>query len=78
MSRMHTAPWAQWILETPQQEMEMVVFRQHTTYGLGRRAALQHHPTGDLGRGWRTVGGMWTDRIRSYTTTTLTLGPQLR
>jgi hypothetical protein len=40
----------------------------------GRRAALQHHPTADLGRanGWRTVGGMWTDQVRNiFTTPTL-------
>ena len=46
----------------------------------GRRAALQHRPTADSGRanGWRTVGGMWTDHVRSYTTPTLALGPRLR
>ena len=46
----------------------------------GRRAALQHRPTADSGRtnGWRTVGGMWADHIRSYSTTTLALGPELR
>ena len=54
---------AQWILEAS-----------------GRRAALQHRPTADSGRanGWRTVGGMWTDHVRSYTTPTLALGPRLR
>jgi hypothetical protein len=46
----------------------------------GRRAALQHPPTADSGRGngWRTVGGMWTDHVRSYSTPTLALGPRLR
>ena len=54
---------AQWILEAS-----------------GRRAALQHRPTADSGRanGWRTVGGMWTDHVRSYSTPTLVLGPRLR
>ena len=54
---------AQWILEAS-----------------GRRAALQHRPTADSARanGWRTVGGMWTDHVRSYTTPTLALGPRLR
>jgi hypothetical protein len=28
--------------------------------------------------GWRTIGGMWTDHVRSYTTPTLALGPRLR
>jgi hypothetical protein len=53
---------AQWILEAS-----------------GRRAALQHRPTADLGRanGWCTVGGMWTDHVRSYTTPTLAPGPRL-
>jgi hypothetical protein len=46
----------------------------------GRRAALQHRPTADSGRanGWRTVGGMWTEHVRSYSTPTLVLGPRLR
>ena len=46
----------------------------------GRRAALQPRPTADSGRanGWRTVGGMWTDRVRSYTIPALALGPRLR
>ena len=46
----------------------------------GRHAALQHRPTADSGRtnGWRTVEGMWTDHIRSYTTPALALGPELR
>jgi hypothetical protein len=41
--------------------------------------ALQHRPTANSGRanGWRTIGGMWTDHVRSYTTPTLALGPQL-
>ena len=45
----------------------------------GRGAALQHRPTADSGRanGWRTVEGMWTDHICSYTTPTLALGPEL-
>ena len=43
----------------------------------GRRAALQHRPTADSDRanGRRTVGGMWTDHVPSYTTPTLALGP---
>jgi hypothetical protein len=54
---------AQWILEAS-----------------GRRAAFQHRPTADSGRanGWRTVGGMWTDHVRSYTVPTRALGPRLR
>jgi hypothetical protein len=46
----------------------------------GRRAAFQHRPTADSGpaNGWRTVDGMWTDHVRSYTTPTLALGPRLR
>ena len=46
----------------------------------GRRAALQHRPTADSGRanGWRTIGGMWSDRVRSYTIPNLALGPRLR
>jgi hypothetical protein len=46
----------------------------------GGRVALQHRPTADSGRanGWRTVRGMWTDHVRSYTTSTLALGPRLR
>jgi hypothetical protein len=46
----------------------------------GRRAVLQHRPTADSGRtdGWNTVEGMWTDHVRTYTTSTLALGPRLR
>jgi hypothetical protein len=46
----------------------------------GRRAALQHRPTADSGRanGWRIAGGTWANHVRSYTTPTLVLGPQLR
>ena len=46
----------------------------------GCRAGLQHRPTADSGHanGWRTIGGMWTDHVRSYTTPTLALGPRLR
>jgi hypothetical protein len=46
----------------------------------GRRTALQHRPTADLGRanGWRTIGGMWVDHVRSYTIPTLALGLRLR
>ena len=46
----------------------------------GRRAALQHRPTADSGRanGWCTIGGMWTDHVRSYSTPTLAPGFELR
>ena len=39
-----------------------------------------YRPTADSGRanGWRTAGGMWTDRVRNCTTHTLALGPRLR
>jgi hypothetical protein len=42
--------------------------------------ALQHRPPAESGRtnGWRTVGGMWTDHVRNYTTSIQALGPRLR